>query len=191
MGGEQLNILINNYYGKKSNFFDAFSISQKIYFILQKVSMGFTIFILNITGSLVMKQSYSLLKRITKIYFYFSFLVIIFTIGGVEIFANSIANIYTNKQDIIEYIPGYIRIISLVIIPYHFENTYQSILSGHNQQKFASYFSLLVTIVGGLGAGYIFIFICDLGVYGVYITMFILEILFSIVNLIFTIRIKK
>jgi Na+-driven multidrug efflux pump len=193
LGGEQLNILINNYYGKKTVYFDTFTISQKVYFLLQKITMGFSFFIMNLTGSLVTKgeKFKILLKKITKIFLLISFGVIVLSIGLMEILANQISYFFTDKQEILEYLPGYIRIISLIAIPYHLEVMLQAILTGHNKQKYPAFFSIIVTVLGGLGFGFLFIYGMDLGVNGIFYTMFILEILFSIVNFICVLKINS
>ena len=191
LGGEQLNILINNYYGKQTTNYIAFTISQKVYFILHKFTIGFSFFIMSTTGSLITKKYYTLLKRITKIFYMFSYAVIIILVIFVELFANTIANFYTDKTYILAYVPRYMRIIVLITIPFHLENSLQSILTGYNKQMFPAYFSIIVTVTGGLGFGFLFIYGFDMGVKGVFLTMFILEILFSLVNLIFYLRIEK
>lgn len=193
LGGEQLNILINNYYGKTTLYFDSFTISQKVYFFLQKITMGFSFFIMNITGSLVMKgKNFKfLLKRITNIFLIISFWVIISSICLMEIFASQISYYFTDKQDLLEYLPEYIRIISLIAIPYHFEVMLQAILTGYNEQKYPAYFSIIVTVFGGLGFGFLFIYGMNLGVKGIFYSMFILEVLFSLVNFICIIKIYR
>jgi Na+-driven multidrug efflux pump len=190
LGGEQLNILVNNFYGKKNSYFDAFTISQKIYFILQKFSMGFSFLILSVTGNLVMRGFYTLLNRITKIFFLVSFSIIFLSVTAVEASADILSEFYTNKSDLLDMIPSYMRLISIIIIPYHLENSLQAILTGHKKQKIPSYFSIGITVVGGLGFGFLFIFGFNMGIDGVFITMAILEILLSIVNIIFLVRLK-
>jgi Na+-driven multidrug efflux pump len=193
LGGEQLNILLNAYLkdGSKYFTFDAYSTAQKVYFILQKITMGFSFVVINITGSLVSKGYFSLHKKFVKIYFIFSFSVIIIAIICVEGFANLIATIYTDKTDLLEYIPGYMRLISLIIIPYHFENSLQAIFSGYKKQKIPAYICISVTIIGGMGIGALTIFVFEWGVYGVIITTLIIEIILSVVNFIFVTKYTK
>jgi Na+-driven multidrug efflux pump len=136
--------------------------------------MGFTFVVLNITGTLVKKGYSLLLRRFLYIYFLISFIVILITLIFFEVFATNISALLSNQPDLLGYTLTFIILLIPCIIPYHLETSLQSIISGHKKQKLISLLNNYCSCNLGLIYRYIFIFVCNLAIYGAFFTTFVM-----------------
>jgi Na+-driven multidrug efflux pump len=189
MSNEELMILINKYYNGNSIEYQAYGNANRVNMLIQKISMAFSFLALNMTGSLLKRGYLQALKKFIKIYFIYSFSLISLVILIFQAIANPFSTIFTNDQSLLELIPTYIRLIMFSLIPNHLEISLQSMITGFKKQKILAYISLATVLLGGFLIGYILIFLIDLGIYGVFISMFLIELIIAIISLLFLRRI--
>jgi Na+-driven multidrug efflux pump len=190
LGNEQSSLFINWYYTSSTKEFNAYNSAMELFYLIQMISLGFSFVIASFTGNLVTKGYRKLLKIFTRFYFIYSYAIIIIAVIILESFADLITPFLTDKEELIQLIPGYIRIVLICAIPYHIELSLQSIVSGYKKQKVLAYLSIAVIIVCGFLTGYIFVFAMDLAIYGVLISKFISEVVLTALSLYFYIKIK-
>ena len=178
-------ILVNMYYGKNTIEYQAYGTANRVNFLIQKICMGFSFVVLNMTGTLVKKGYNIVIKKLIKLYFLFSIVIVVLSIILFEIIANPFAKLLTNDEKLLELVPTYIRLILISIIPNHIEVSLQSIITGFKKQQILAIISLCTVIIGGLVIGYITIFLLDLGIYGVFVSMFIIETIIGIIAWLF------
>jgi Na+-driven multidrug efflux pump len=190
LANEQLTVLIGVYYGGGAVVFNAYNSASKIYYLVQKISYGFTSVLMSLTGTLVKKGYFELLKKFTNLYFLLSYSVIVLGLVLIEVCAGIVAKFITNKQELLDYIPTFIRLLVPCVLPFHMEMSLQSIISGYGKQKGLAYSSMALIIVFGFLLGYVFMFLCDFAIYGVYITSFILEVILTGLSIYFYKKLK-
>jgi Na+-driven multidrug efflux pump len=190
MAGEELMILVNLYYDKNSIEYQAYGSANKVNFLIQKIIMAFSFLALNLTGTLIKRRYLQVLNKFLKVYFIYSFFIVILAIILFEAIAYPFATILTNDEKLLELIPSYIRLIAFSLLPNHLEISLQSIITGFKKQKILAYISLITVILGGFSIGYLTIFFFNMGIYGVFLSMFIIELMIGIIAFIFFKRIE-